>query len=171
MPVRTLAPVNADRRAVLAAITVVGLALLLTSTPWPVLSTLTQRTPLPATARWTDAGVPVPPSAGRCAEQDLAPPDAVPWCMPGGVSAATVERWYRDVLPAGRDAGHLRWCVEQRQADGSRRELWSTGAGLVGYVLPPQPPHPPTQEPVAVAVVVLPGEACHPATRANREQV
>jgi hypothetical protein len=93
--------------------------------------------------------------------------------MPSGVSVATVDRWYRDVLPPGRDADGLRWCVEQRQADGSRRALWSTGAGLVGYVLPPQPPRPLVQEleePIAVEVVVLPGETCHPATRASREQ-
>jgi hypothetical protein len=93
--------------------------------------------------------------------------------MPAGVSAATVDRWYRDVLPPGRDAGGLRWCVEQRQTDGSRRALWSTGAGLAGYVLPPQPPRPPTQEledPVAVEVVVLPVGSCHPATRAGREE-
>jgi hypothetical protein len=93
--------------------------------------------------------------------------------MPGGVSVATVDRRYRDVLTPDRDAGDLRWCLQQRQADGSRRVLWSTGAELVGYVLPPQPPRLPAQEledPVAVEVVVLPGGSCHPVTRAGREQ-
>jgi hypothetical protein len=92
--------------------------------------------------------------------------------MPHGVSAATVDRWYRDVLPPGRDAGDLRWCVEQRSGDGSRRALWSSDAGLVGYVLPPQPPRPAPQapaDPVTVTVVMLPGEACHAAARAGRE--
>jgi hypothetical protein len=133
--VRTLPFVTAGRRAALAGITLVGLALVVATTFRPVLGPLTQRTPLPPAAQWTDAGVPVPASAGRCAVQDVTDPGSVRWCMPGGVGAATVARWYRDVLPPGRDAGDRRWCVEQRQADGSRRALWSTGAGLVGYVL------------------------------------
>jgi hypothetical protein len=165
--------VNAGRRAALAGITVLGLAPILALTSRPVLSLVTQRTPLPPAAQWTDAGVPVPASAGRCAAQDGTDPGSVHWCMPAGVSAATVDRWYRDVLPPGRDAGGLRWCVEQRRTDSSRRVLWSTGAGLAGYVLPQQPPRPPTQEledPVAVEVVVLPGGSCHPATRAGREE-
>ncbi len=164
--------VNAGGRAARAVITVVGLALVVATTSRPVIAPLTQRTPLPPAVQWTDAGVPVPASAGRCAAQDVADPGSVRWCMPDGVSATTVDRWYRDVLPPGRDAGGLRWCVEQRREDGSRRALWSTGTGLVGYVLPPLPPRPLTQEPeapVAVAVVVLPGEACHPAARASRE--
>ncbi|WP_166487484.1 hypothetical protein [Geodermatophilus obscurus] len=159
--------------AALAGITVVLLALVLATASWPVLGSLAQRTPLPPAAQWTDAGVPVPASAGRCAAQDGTDPGSVHWCMPAGVSAATVDRWYRDVLPPGRDAGGLRWCVEQRRTDSSRRVLWSTGAGLAGYVLPQQPPRPPTQEledPVAVEVVVLPGGSCHPATRAGREE-
>jgi hypothetical protein len=171
VPVRTLPLVNAGGRAALAVIAVAGVALVVATTLRPVLYPLTQRTPLPPAVRWTDAGVPVPASAGQCTAQDVADPGSVRWCMPDGVSAATVDRWYRDVLPPGRDTGGLRWCVEQRRGNGSRRELWSTGAGLVGYVLPPLPPRPPTQEledPVAVTVVVLPGEACHPATRAGR---
>ncbi len=171
--VRTLRSVNAGRRAALAGITVLGLAPILAPTSRPVLSLVTQRTPLPPAVQWTDAGVPVPASAGRCTAQDVTDPGSVRWCMPGGVSVATVEQWYRDVLAPGRDAGDLRWCVQQRQADGSRRALWSTGAGLVGYVLPPQPPRLPAQEledPVAVEVVVLPGGSCHPVTRAGREQ-
>ncbi len=170
----TLLTVKAGRRAALAGIAVVGLTLVVATTFRPVLGPLTQRTPLPPAVQGTDAGVPVPAPAGRCAAQDVTDPGSVRWCMPAGVSAATVERWYRDVLPPGRDAGGLRWCVQQRWGDGSRRALWSTGAGLVGYVLPPQPPRLPTpalEDPVAVTVVVLPGEACHPATRASREQV
>ncbi len=170
---RTLPLVNAAGRAALAGIAVILLVLVLARASWPLLGPLAQRTPLPPAAQWTDAGVPVPASAGQCAAQDRTDPGSVRWCMPTGVSAATVDRWYRDVLPPGRDAGDLRWCVEQRQADGSRRSLWSTGAGLVGYLLPPQPPRPPVQEledPVAVEVVVLPAEACHPAARASREQ-
>jgi hypothetical protein len=174
VPVRTLPLVRAGGRAALAGIAVAGVALVVATTSRPVLGPLTQRTPLPPAVQLTDAGVPVPASAGRCATQDVADPGSVRWCMPDGVSAATVDRWYRDALPPGRDAGALRWCVEQYQGDGSRRALWSTGAGLAGYVLPPQPPRHPAQEledPVAVAVVVLPGEPCHPATRASREQV
>jgi hypothetical protein len=172
--VRSLRSVNAGRRAgLLAGVTVLWGTLVVVTAFRPVLGSLTQRTPLPAAVHWTDAGVPVPASADRCAVQDLVVPSSIRLCMPGGVSAATVDRWYHDVLPPGRDAYGLRWCVEQRQPDGSRRALWSTDAGLVGYVLPPQPPRPPMQEledPVAVEVVVLPGETCHPATRASREQ-
>lgn len=171
---RTLRSVNAGRRAgLLAGVTVLWGTLVVATAFRPVLGSLTQRTPLPAAVHWTDAGVPVPAPAGRCAVQDVTDPGSIRWCMPGGVSAATVERWYRDVLPPGRDADGLRWCVEQRQPDGSRRALWSTDAGLVGYVLPPQPPRPLMQEledPVAVEVVVLSGETCHPVTRASREQ-
>jgi hypothetical protein len=169
VPVRTLRPVNAGARAALA---VFGAALVVATAPRPLLGPLTQRTPLPpAAAQSTDTGVPVPASAVRCAAPDPAAPGSVRWCMPHGVSAATVDRWYRDVLPPGRDAGDLRWCVEQRSGDGSRRALWSSAAGLVGYVLPPQPPRPAPlapADPVAVAVVLLPGEACHPASRASR---
>ena len=164
---------NAGGRAALAVITVGGAALVGVTTLRPLLDPLAEQTPLPPAAQWTDAGVPVPASAGRCAAQDPAASDSLRWCMPDGTSVATVHRWYRDVLPPGRDADGLRWCVEQRQGDGSRRALWSTGAGLVGYVLPPQPPRPLTQElgdPVAVAVVVLAGQACHPVTRTGREE-
>ncbi len=171
---RTLRSVNAGRRAaLLAGVTVLSASLVVAAAFRPLLGPLTQRTPLPAAVQWTDAGVPVPASADRCAVQDLTSPGSVRWCMPGGVSAATVDRWYRDVLPPGGDAYGLRWCVEQRQADGSRRALWSTGAGLVGYVLPPRPPRPPAQEiedPVVVVTVVSPGAACHPVTRGSREQ-
>jgi hypothetical protein len=172
--VRTLLSVNAVRRAALLAGVTVLLGILIIAAAFrPLLVPLTQRTPLPAAVHWTDAGVPVPASADRCAVQDLTNPGSVRWCMPGGVSAATADRWYRDVLPPGRDAYGLRWCVEQRQADGSRRALWSIGGGLVGYVLPPQPPRPPTQEiedSVVVAIVVSPGAACHSVTRSSREQ-
>ncbi len=166
--------VNASRRAaLLAGVTVLCGTLVVAAAFRPQLGPLTQRTPLPAAVQWTDAGVPVPASADRCAGQDLTNPGSVRWCMPAGVSAATADRWYRDVLPRGRDSHGLRWCVEQRQDDGSRRALWSTGAGLVGYVLPPRPPRPPTQEiedHVVVVIIALPGAACHPATRASREQ-
>jgi hypothetical protein len=164
--------VNAGRRAALTfGGTLVGGSLVIGTALWPVLGPLTQRTPLPAAARSTDAGVPVPETAHRCAVQDAAAAGSVRWCLPGGVSVRTVEEWYDDVLPAGRDSGRLRWCVEQRLDDGSRRALWSTDAGLVGYVLPPEPLHPndqATNSSVAVEVVVLSGSSCHAVTRVSR---
>jgi hypothetical protein len=152
--------------AVLAGVLVVVVAL------WPVLVPLTQRTTLADTARWTGVGIPVPEVAHRCtplstvAQSTVA--DSGRWCLPRGVSAATLAHWYDDVLPAGRDAGDLRWCVQTWQSDGGRRSLWSSGDALVGYVLPPEDIrlHVPT---VAVNVVVLPGSACPSATRADRE--
>jgi hypothetical protein len=163
--------VNAGPRAwfLAAALLAVG-TLFMARALWPVLDPLTQRTPLSDDARSTDAGIPVPASAGRC-DADAADESATRWCMPTGVSVATLAGWYADVLPAGRDAGDLRWCVEQRQADGGRRALWSAGDALVGYVLPPEPPRPPTtgaDKAVAVEVVELSGSACHPVTRAVR---
>ena len=164
--------VNAGRRAALAVGgTLVGGSLVIGTALWPVLGPLTQRTPLPAAARSTDAGVPVPELAHRCAVQDATAVGSVRWCLPGGVSVRTVEKWYDDVLPAGRDSGRLRWCVEQRLDDGSRRALWSTEAGLVGYVLPPEPPQPNHRATDnSVEVVVLSGSSCHPVTRVDRGQ-
>jgi len=162
--------------AVLAGVLVVVVAL------WPVLVPLTQRTTLADTARWTGAGIPVPEVAHRCTPQPTVAQSTVAqsmvaqstvadsgrWCLPRGVSSATLAHWYDDVLPAGRDAGDLRWCVQTWQSDGGRRSLWSSGDALVGYVLPPEDIrlHVPT---VAVNVVVLPGSACPSATRADRE--
>jgi hypothetical protein len=152
--------------AVLAGVLVVVVAL------WPVLVPLTQRTTLAGTARWTGVGIPVPEVAHRCTSQSTVAQSTVAdsgrWCLPRGVSAATLAHWYDDVLPAGRDAGDLRWCVQTWQSDGGRRSLWSSGDALVGYVLPPEDIrlHVPT---VAVDVVVLPGSACPSATRADRE--
>jgi hypothetical protein len=152
--------------AVLAGVLVVVVAL------WPVLVPLTQRTTLAGTARWTGVGIPVPEVAHRCTPQSTVAQSTVAdsgrWCLPRSVSAATLAHWYDDVLPAGRDAGDLRWCVQTWQSDGSRRSLWSSGDALVGYVLPPEDLrlHVPT---VAVNVVVLPGSACPSATRADRE--
>jgi hypothetical protein len=152
--------------AVLAGVLVVVVAL------WPVLVPLTQRTTLAGTARWTGVGIPVPEVAHRCTPQSTVAQSTVAdwgrWCLPRGVSAATLAHWYDDVLPAGRDAGDLRWCVQTWQSDGGRRSLWSSGDALVGYVLPPEDIrlHVPT---VAVNVVVLPGSACPSAARADRE--
>jgi hypothetical protein len=166
--------VNAARRTgLLVGITVFAGILLVTKSLWPVVGPLTQRTELAAAARSTDAGVPVPTAARPCAAQDPSLAGSTRWCLPTGVSAQTIARWYAARLPAGRDAGPLRWCVEQRQADGSRQALWSNGTGLVGYVLPPQPPHPQTASidgRIAVTVVTLPGSSCPAAARVSREQ-
>jgi hypothetical protein len=165
-------PVSAGRRvALLAAITVVGAVLALAQSLWPVLGPLTQRTALPAASR-SIYGVPVPEVGRRCGTQDVAVPGSVRWCLPGGVSTATVARWYADALPPGRDAGDLRWCVEQYLTDGSRRALWASDGGLVGYVLPPARARqggPSFGDGTAVKVVRLAGLPCHPATRAGRE--
>jgi hypothetical protein len=169
--------VNAGARAWFLAVALLAVGtLFIARALWPELAPLTQRTPLPDDARSTEAGIPVPAAAARCAAtvaDEAAGEDFARWCMPTGVSADTLARWYADALPAGRDAGGLRWCVEQRQADGGRRALWSTGDALVGYVLPPEHPRPPvtgSDDAVAVEVVVLSGSACHPATRTGREQ-
>ncbi len=166
--------VKAGGRAILlTAVAVVGGLAVVAAALWPVIGPVTQRTTLPRAALATDAGVPVPRSADRCAVQDPAAAGSVRWCMPPGVSVTTLTRWYEDVLPAGRDAGPLRWCVEQRLADGSRRALWSSPEGLVGYALPPQRMRAPAaalDDNVAVQVVTMPGTGCHPAARASREQ-
>jgi hypothetical protein len=152
--------------AVLAGVLVVLVAL------WPVLLPLTQRTTLADTARWTGVGIPVPEVAHRCSPRSTVAQSTVAdsgrWCLPRGVSAATLAHWYDEVLPAGRDAGDLRWCVQQWQSDGDRRSLWSSGDALVGYVLPPEDTRLHVRT-VAVKVVVLPGSACPSATRADRE--
>jgi hypothetical protein len=141
---------------------------------WPTLGpVVSQRSALSAAARTTDAGIPVPRSAERCRVQGAADSAAVRWCLPAGVSATTVEQWYDRTLPPGRDAGGLRWCVEQYGTNGSRLALWSTDGGLVGYQLPPLPPHLATGDvegAMAVAVVVLPGAACPAAARTSRGQ-
>jgi hypothetical protein len=158
------------RAALLAAITVVGAVLALIQSLWPVLGPLTQRTPLPAASR-SIYGVPVPEAGRRCRAQDVAEPGSVRWCLPG-VSTATLAQWYADTLPPGRSTGDLRWCVEQHLTDGSRRALWATSCGLVGYVLPPartQPGAPSFGDATAVEVLLLAGLPCHPATRTARE--
>jgi hypothetical protein len=160
------------RVLLLAGAALVAGVLVLTTALWPVLDPLTQRTPLPAEARSTHAGVPVPASAERCAFQDRTVAGSVRWCMPSGVSVATLGQWYDDALPPGRNAGDLRWCVETRQSDGSRRALWSTSEGLVGYVLPADPPRiaaDPIHDAVAVQVVVLSGSGCPAVARTSRE--
>ncbi len=169
--------VNTSVRTCILAAALVATGVFVMAWPlWPVLGPLTQRTPLSPAARWSDAGVPVPASAHRCAADAATDAgsdgDSVRWCMPSGVSVATLAQWYDETLPPGRDAGRLRWCVEQREADGSRRALWSSGAGLVGYVLPPQQPRPRTagtDDVAGVETVVLPGTACHPVARSSRE--
>jgi hypothetical protein len=168
--------VGAGRRAaVLAGVTVVA-AVLVAGALWPLLRPLAQRTALPPAARATDAGVPVPAAAQPCTEPPAASPGSASWCLPAGVNAATVSRWYDSAMPAGHDAGPLRWCVEQRLADGGRRALWSTGTGLVGYELPPLPSVQPAvqspgapAEPLAVTVVTLAGSTCPAAARTSRE--
>jgi hypothetical protein len=180
---------HGTRARLLTGAAVAAAVLVLAQALWPVLGPLTQRTPLSPAVTSTDAGVPVPASATRCAAvgptvADVTAGDSGRWCVPDGVSVATLTGWYDDVLPPGRDAGRLRWCVEQRLDDGSRRALWSTGTGLVGYVLPPEGPrfgaHGTARaagvravddvEAVGVEVVVLAGSACHPVARASREQ-
>jgi hypothetical protein len=160
--------VNArTRTGLLAAAALVAGALIMGGSLWPVLGPLTERTPLPAATRSTDAGVPVPASAQRCAGEV----GSLRWCVPSGVSVRTLSQWYDDVLPPGHDAGPLRWCVEQRLGDGGRRALWSTGAGLVGYVLPSElPPVKGHIDTVGVDVVSFPGSACPSVARASREQ-
>ena len=115
----------------------------------------------------------MPVTAQLCPTQSLAAPGGVRWCLPDGVSVGTLHRWYAAVLPPGRDAGALRWCVEQRQSDGTRRALWSSGDGLVGYDLPPRRPRPGVEalegEETVVEVLRLPRHhPCPPATRAER---
>jgi hypothetical protein len=166
--------VNAVRRTgLLVGITVLAGSLLVTKSLWPVVGPLTQRTELAADVRTTDAGVPVPTAARPCDAQDPSVAGSTRWCMPTGVSAEAVAQWYAARLPAGRDAGSLHWCVEERQADGSRQALWSKDTGLVGYVLPPQPPHPQTASidgRIAVAVVSQPRTPCPAAARGSRER-
>lgn len=162
---------NAGRRAgILAFLPALAAALILAAALWPVLGPLTQRAPVPPAVRWTGVGVPVPAAADRCGTGTTGGEQSVRWCLPGGTAAASLARWYARVLPAGRDTADLQWCLEQWLDDGSRRALWSTGAGLVGYVLPPGPGHPYGQRAggAAVAVVDLPGTACPPAARASR---
>jgi hypothetical protein len=174
---RTVPAVRAGRgSAVLAGIGIVAgvvlAALILTQAAWPVLGpVLTQRSALPAAQRSTDAGIPVPGSAERCPGPGSSAAGTVRWCLPAGVSAAAVARWYDRALPPGRDSGPLRWCVEQYRSNGSRLELWSVESGLVGYQLPPEPPHHATGvvgDAMAVSVVTLPGTTCPAAARASR---
>lgn len=168
---------NAGKRAAVVGVTVIGVVIgvvvVVGVTLRPVLTPLTQRTPLSPAAQMTDAGVPVPRSAQQCPVQGRTSAGSVRWCMPAGVSAATVHQWYLDALPPGRDAGALRWCTQEQHGDGRLSAVWSTRAGLIGYILPPQPPRPLYQEldnPVAVEVLALAGSACHPVTRATRER-
>jgi hypothetical protein len=172
-------PVRPGRHgAVLAGIGVlsglVAAVLVLAVAIWPVLGpVVTQRSTLPVAARSTEAGIPVPGSAERCRVQGSADSGTVRWCLPAGVSATTLEQWYDRTLPPGRDAGGLRWCVEQYRSNGSRLALWSTDSGLVGYQLPPLPPHVETGDvegAMAVYVVVLPGATCPGAARTSRGQ-
>ncbi len=137
------------------------------------LAPLAPRAPLPSAARTTEAGVPVPVTAQICPTQSLAVPGGVRWCLPKAVSVRTLDRWYAVALPPGRDAGALRWCVEQRQSDGTRRALWSSGDGLVGYDLPPHRPRPGIEvlegEEVVVEVLRFPRDRpCPSAARAKR---
>lgn len=165
---------KAGKRLALTGVVILGVAVVIATTLRPVLTPLTQRTPLPAAAQMSAAGVPVPQVAKRCSPADEPPgPGWVRWCMPSGVSAHTLRQWYATALPPGRTTTGLRWCIEEQRGDGSLRALWSTGTGLVGYILPPQPPRPLNQElshPVAVEVLALAGAACSPVTRTTREQ-
>jgi hypothetical protein len=166
-------PVTAGRRAgFLAALAVLGAAVTVVASLWPIVGpSLTQRAPLPAASR-SVSGIPVPASAQRCAVQDPGVRASARWCLPGDVSAATVARWYDEVLPPGRDAPGLRWCVAGHLSDGSSRALWATSDGLVGYILPPERVRPNSRfgAQVAVEVVRFPGLPCHPAARPSREQ-
>jgi hypothetical protein len=166
-------PVTAGRRAgFLAVLAVLGVAVAVAAGLWPIVGpSLTQRAALPAASRSVD-GVPVPASAQRCAMQDPWLRGSTRWCLPADVSAATVARWYDEVLPPGRDAPGLRWCVAGHLSDGSSRALWATGDGLVGYILPPERVRWNSRfgARVAVEVVRFPGLPCHPAARASREQ-
>ena len=91
---------------------------------------------LPADRMNTSVGIPVPAMAQRCPNQALADPGGERWCLPSGVTAATLEDWYAMTLPPHQEAPGLRWCVQQVEADGSLRSIWSDGSGLLGYDLP-----------------------------------
>lgn len=165
---------RARRLALVTGATLLAAALLVVALRG-VLAPLTQQTALPAAARWTSLGLPVPASAHRCDAPEGSDPGTVRWCPPGGVSAATLAAWYARTLPAGRDDGPLRWCLEEHLADGGRRALWSTRTGLLGYTLPATAWHPPVSGvpggdgTVGVSLVTMPGSACPPAARSVRE--
>ena len=98
------------------------------------------------------------------------------WAKKGDVSLALYRKRLGapragEALPAGRDTADLQWCVEQWLGDGRRRELWSSGAGLVGYVLPPPADHPNGERVggATVLVVEYPQAFCPRLARANRE--
>ncbi len=84
----------------------------------------------------TGTGVWVPAEAEGCSAQALAGSGGERWCLPAGVTAAGVTQWYAMTLPPHRDAPGLQWCVQQVQADGSRRSIWSDGSALLGYEVP-----------------------------------
>lgn len=123
------------------------------------------RVALSSDAQITATGVPVPRSAERCPARGRPAAGGVRWCPPAGVSATTLDRWYARVLPAGRDAHALRWCVGQVLHNGTRRALWSSGRALVGYDLP-EPGH---GRRAVVDLLRLPGHQCPPAARASRQ--
>jgi hypothetical protein len=126
---------------------------------------LLERVALAPASRTTSAGVPVPSAAARCPARGRPAPGGARWCAPAGVSASTLDRWYARTLPAGRDAGALRWCVSQVLAKGTRRALWSAGGALVGYDLPEQA----GARAAVVDVLRLPGHRCPAAARASRQ--
>ncbi len=134
---------------------------------------LLHRRSLPAAKQVTGTGIPVPRLAKRCLAQTASGPGAIRWCLPGDVSARTLESWYAVALPAGRDAPGLRWCHQLVAADGARRFIWSAGDALVGYELPPPPLHARTPEPgeedlLVMSVFRVPDRSCPAAAAASR---
>lgn len=128
-------------------------------------SVLLGRVALPADARVTATGVPVPTTAEPCPARGRPASGGVRWCPPAGVSADTLDRWYARALPRGHDAGALRWCVGQVLENGTHRALWSSGRSLVGYDLP-EPGH---ARRAVVDVLRLPDHRCPAAARASRQ--
>jgi hypothetical protein len=124
------------RRTAWVAVPVVAGTAVAAAVLAPALGVLQPDKPLPAAGVQTSAGIPVPAVAQPCPNQALAGPGGERWCLPPDVTAAALEDWYAMTLPPHQDAPGLRWCVQQVQADGSHRSIWSDGSARLGYDLP-----------------------------------
>ncbi len=161
------------RRAAWVAVPVVAGTAVAAAVLAPALGLLQPDPPLPADRVHTSVGIPVPAMAQRCPNQALAGPGGERWCLPSGVTAATLEDWYAMTLPPHQEAPGLRWCVQQVQADGSLRSIWSDGSGLLGYDLPTrQSARPgsvaPGEEGLVVEVFRSLDHSCPAAARSSR---